>query len=131
MAYLREASTGQCWSGFGLTLTISKSEALRASVRVAGELDLASARLLEAALEHQLDLGRRYVRLDLSGLSFLDATGLGAILDAHWAYLNRGGTLILTGVGRQVRRLVQLTETDGVLLVAGEYADLSPAVPVA
>jgi anti-sigma B factor antagonist len=131
MTHLEEVSVGQCWSGFGLTLTITKADALRANMRLAGQLDLASARLLEAALEHQLDCGRRYLRLDLSGLAFFDAAGLAAILEAHQAFLDRRGTLILTGAGRRVRRLVELAELQDVLFIAGDMIEVPSAIPVA
>jgi anti-sigma B factor antagonist len=129
MRHLDGAVSGQCWSGFGLTLTVTKSDALRANVRLAGDLDLASARLLTAALEHEIDSGRRYLRLDLSGLAFLDTAGIAALVAAHWMFLEKRGTLILLGLTRTARRLVELTGTDRVLLVAADNAHI--AVPVA
>ena len=129
MTHLSEALSGQCWEGFGLTLTVTKSDDLRANVRLAGDLDLASARLLIAALEHELDCGRRYLRLDLSGLSFLDSAGVAALVDVHWAFLERRGTVIIIGIRPRARRLLSLTGTDRVLLVAADLA--RAAVPVA
>jgi anti-sigma B factor antagonist len=129
MSHLDEVLPGQCWTGFGLTLTVTKSDAMRANVRLAGDLDLASAQVLSAALEHELDSGRRFVRLDLSGLAFLDSAGLKALVDLHWMFLGKRGTLILLGLGRQARRLATITATDQVLLIA---ADQVPVVaPVA
>jgi anti-sigma B factor antagonist len=122
MRHLDEAVPGQCWAGFGLTLTVTKSDALRANVRLAGDLDLASARLLTAALEHEIDSGRRYLRLDLSGVGFLDSAGVEALVAAHWMFLERRGTLILLGLTRTARRLVELTGTDRILLIAAENA---------
>lgn len=119
---------GQCWTGLGLTLTVTKSDAMRANVRLAGDLDLASAAILTAALEHELASGRRFVRLDLSGVGFLDSTGLKALLDAHWMFLAKRGTLILLGLGKQARRLAALTHTDEILLIAEHVA---VSVPVA
>ncbi|MDT4939213.1 MAG: anti-sigma factor antagonist [Pseudonocardiales bacterium] len=129
MRQLDVAPSGRCWSGFGLTLTVTKSDSLRANVRLAGDLDLASAQILAAALEHELDTGRRYLRLDLSGLGFLDSTGIEALIEAHWMFLERRGTLILLGLTRTARRLVELTGTDSVLLVAADHAQMS--MPVA
>jgi anti-anti-sigma factor len=125
MRHLDEVPSGQCWAGFGLTLTVTKSDALRANVRLAGDLDLASARLLTAALEHEIDSGRRYLRLDLSGVSFLDSSGLESLVAAHWMFLERRGTLILLGLTRTARRLVELTGTDRVLLIAAESVELA------
>ena len=120
MSNLEEVLPGQCWTGFGLTLTVTKSDSMRANVRVVGDLDLASARLLTAALEHEVDRGHRYVRLDLSGLGFLDSAGMQALLDAHWLFLRRRGTLILLGMTRQARRLAEITRTDQILLIAAD-----------
>ncbi|HLY34780.1 MAG TPA: STAS domain-containing protein [Jatrophihabitantaceae bacterium] len=129
MGQLDAARSGQCWEGYGLTLTVTKADRLRANVRIAGDLDLASAQLLSAALEHEIDSGRRYVRLDLSGLGFVDCTGLEALLEAHWMFLNRRGTLILLGLTRSARRLFELTGVDDVLLIASDHPHL--AMPVA
>jgi anti-sigma B factor antagonist len=129
VSHLEEVLPGQCWTGFGLTLTVTKSDAMRANVRLVGDLDLASAKLLTAALEHEVDLGRRYLRLDLSGLGFLDTAGLQALLDAHWMLLGRRGTLILLGLTRHARRLMDLTGTSDVLLIAADQ--FTVAVPVA
>jgi anti-anti-sigma factor len=129
MPHLREAPSGQCWAGFGLTLTVSKSDELRANIRLAGDLDLASARLMVAALEHELDLGRRYVRLDLSGLSFIDSHGVAALVDTHWRFLHRRGTVVIIGATAAARRLMAVTQTDSVLLVAADQA-VPVAVPV-
>ena len=120
--HLDEALSGQCWSGFGLTLTVTKRDTLRANVRLAGDLDLASARLLSAALEHELDSGRRYLRLDLSGLAFLDTAGVQALVEAHWLFLQRRGTLILLGLRPTARRLIGLTGSDQTLLIAADHA---------
>lgn len=123
-------ATTNAWSGYGLTLTVTKSDQLRASVRLVGDLDLASAPVMQAALEHELARGRRYVRLDLSGLAFADSMGLAALVDLHWAFLHKRGTLILVNAGRRVRRLFDITGAERTLLVA---ADPPPATiaPVA
>jgi anti-anti-sigma factor len=130
MPQLRETLPGQCWEGFGLTLTVTKSDELRASVRLAGDLDLASSRLVMAALEHELNCGRRYLRLDLSGLSFLDSAGVTALVEVHWAFLQRRGTVIIVGISPRARQLLALTGTDEILLVAADQARAA-VLPVA
>lgn len=106
------------WIGHGLTITVSKRDELRAGVRLVGELDLASVPILTACLENLAALGARYVRADLSGLSFIDCAGLGALLEAHFEFLRIRGTLIITGTGPTARRLMRITGLDEVLLVA-------------
>lgn len=70
--------------------------------RLLGELDLSSAPLLVESLEgHQGDL-----MLDCSGLSFIDAAGLRAIVDL--ARRVRPATVALVRPSRQVVRLLGL-----------------------
>ena len=75
-----------------------QTDATRAVVALQGEMDLANAGLLVGVLANQLEVGRRYVRLDVSGLEFVDACGLSAILEAHNAFLAAHGNLVLTGI---------------------------------
>lgn len=114
------------WTGYGLTITVAKRDALRANVRLVGELDLASVTILESCLANLLATGSRYVRADLSGLSFVDCAGLGAVLTAHNEFLRARGTLILTGVTAPARRVLELAKLGDILFVAADQA-----VPVA
>ena len=95
------------------------TDATRAALRLQGDLDLAAADLFAAVIRHHLATGHRYVRLDLSGLDFLDCAGLRALLTAHHELLARGGRLVLTNVGPQTARLLRLTLLDTVLYVDG------------
>jgi anti-sigma B factor antagonist len=129
MSHMQQTSVGPCWAGFGLTVTVTKCDATRATLRLAGELDAASAPLLGACLEYHVGMGRQYVRADLSGLAFVDTSGLEVLTEAHHAFFNRRGTLILTGLNSRVRRLVRVIGLDTVLLIAADNAEL--AAPVA
>lgn len=106
-----------------LTMTVHADDVSHsATVAVAGELDLASADQLAATLEEQTRRGRRYVRVDVSGLTFLDATALGVLAAAHHDLLAHRGTLTMTGVSPAVSRLLRITGLDGVLFVTGTGA---------
>jgi anti-sigma B factor antagonist len=81
---------------------------------VRGELDIATAptlRRLLAAAHPRRDLGRDDVSLvvDLSGVTFIDASGLGVLVDsARW--LGRDGrTLVLRDPSPWTRRLLDIT----------------------
>ncbi|MDT4927242.1 MAG: hypothetical protein QOF92_109 [Pseudonocardiales bacterium] len=89
----------------------------RAYLQLCGELDLATADQLTSVLTRHLLGGRRFVRLDLSGLDFLDCAGLRSLVSGHNVYLARGGTLVLTHVGPRPARLLEITELDGALLI--------------
>jgi anti-anti-sigma factor len=119
---LEHRSPGAIWDGFGLTITISKRDALRASADLLGDIDLASAPILQACLQCEVAEGRRYLQLDLSAVTFVDCAGLNVILAAHHDLLARRGTLILTGASARARRLVRLAQLDRVLFIAAEIA---------
>ena len=83
-----------------------------------GEVDLACADELRKALDEQRAAGRRHVRVDASAVTFLDATVLNVLFDAHTEFLAHGGTLVLTAAGPPVLRLLTLTGLDHVLFLA-------------
>jgi stage II sporulation protein AA (anti-sigma F factor antagonist) len=76
-----------------------------------GELDLASAPLLEARLGEAERSGVTHVELDLSDLEFIDSTGLTVLIRAHQAAELNGHTFSLRGQSPQVRKLFVLTGT--------------------
>jgi anti-anti-sigma factor len=81
-------------------------------------LDSATVGLLAAALEEELRRAHRFVRLDLSRLTFMDGAGLEVLAQAHNQFLAARGTVVLTGLSRQVTRLLAITRLDEALFVA-------------
>jgi anti-sigma B factor antagonist len=100
-----------------------RCDRLRALIKVTGELDLGTAAPLWAVLDGHVKSGRRFVRLDVSGVTFLDATALTGITQAHRDLLRRRGTLVITGVRSLVARVLGMTGLDEVLFVSGPRAD--------
>lgn len=101
----------------------------QSTLQVEGELDIASADLLSASVDVELDEGRRFVRLDLSRLSFMDCTGLRAVVHAHNRCLAAGGTLALTDVRPPVTRLLHITGLDEALFIADSPSISPPHTP--
>lgn len=89
-----------------------------AEVRVTGDIDLLSARLLSDTLQMLAGTGRRRVRLDLAAVSFCDCAGLRVLLAGHAVLRAAGGALTLTGASPLVRRLLHLTGADHALTLA-------------
>jgi anti-anti-sigma factor len=74
-------------------------------LRISGELDLVSEPVFEQALA---DVQQPPVRIDLSELTFMDSTGLRALLTASRAQED----LLLTGpLQTPIQRLLELTQT--------------------
>jgi anti-anti-sigma factor len=101
----------------------SRCAGQRATVSVQGELDVATAAQLWSVLQEHLSSGRRFLRLDLSGVTFVDTAAVTAIVEVHHEALYRRGTLILEGVTAPVARVLALTGVDGTLFIAGPRAE--------
>jgi anti-anti-sigma factor len=79
---------------------------------------LAKADLLTAVLDNQVGHGRRFIRLELSRLHFLDCAGLRAIVHADNRCLGVRGTLVQTGVTPRIALLLRVTRLEEALFVA-------------
>jgi anti-sigma B factor antagonist len=82
-----------------------------------GELDVASAPLLERQLKKIQWAGASSIVLDLSGLDFIDSTGLHVLIRAHRRA--QEGQLSLLRGSQRVHRVFELTKTDTVLPFVG------------
>ena len=91
----------------------------RAVVAVHGDLDVSTAAELWSILQRHLTAGRRYLRVDLSAVTFIDAAAVTAIVEVHHEALYRRGTLVLVGVTAAVAKVLALTGVDETLFVAG------------
>ncbi|MFJ3766279.1 STAS domain-containing protein [Streptomyces sp. NPDC090082] len=98
-------------------------------ITVAGELDLTSCPALEDATCFALADGSS-LRLDMSGVTFMDSSGLNLLLTLRRRLIADGNRLELTGVGEAPMRVLTLTGADALLLPVGTVAprqELDPA----
>jgi anti-sigma B factor antagonist len=121
----RESAYRRCLAAVGrdtgmLSVRTVLVEGTRAYLRLCGELDLATADSLTGVLDQQFDSGRRSIHLDLSGLRFVDCTGLRTLMRAHNECLAHRGNLILTHVGPPTARLLALTGLSEALFIIDE-----------
>jgi anti-sigma B factor antagonist len=90
------------------------------TLRLAGELDLACADELERRIATLCVEGATSIELDLAELSFVDSSGLRAMLAGRQICERSGCELELSNCGEHVRRILELTGMDGVLRVRGD-----------
>lgn len=76
-----------------------------------GEIDMATAPLLEEALAIVEESRPAALILDFSGITFMDSTGLHALVRAHGRASQRGRVLAVVNGGENVQRLFELTRT--------------------
>jgi anti-anti-sigma factor len=93
------------------------SDEWRATVELRGEFDVANAAVISDALTRHLDEGRRVIRVDARAVGFMDSTAMARIAQASERCRAVHGSLILTGVPRQLQRLITIAGLDEVLLV--------------
>jgi anti-sigma B factor antagonist len=80
----------------------------RLTAAVTGEVDAASADGFEARLTAALPSSPSVV-LDLSGVSFMDSSGLRALMTIHAEVASRGGSIELSATSSAVDRLLSVT----------------------
>jgi anti-sigma B factor antagonist len=109
-----------------LTVTVSVSTGWQdgvGMVRLGGELDLAAGELVSRELKRAITApGTRAVRVDLSGLRFIDSSGMSVLIKGRRTADETGVAYQVTGATGMVRHVLSLT---GLLehLCAGPPAD--------
>jgi anti-anti-sigma factor len=84
-------------------------------IAVGGELDMASAPALAGSLEGAELGGTRAIILDLRDTTFIDSSGLRAILKASQHAKSNGHQLAIVGVNPSARQLFELTGTEDLI----------------
>jgi anti-sigma B factor antagonist len=100
----------------------------RMIVTLAGELDMASADVLQRALTAAEDVQREpMIVLDLEQLEFIDSTGLRSILAACERCRERQQEFAITPGSPQVQRLLEISGAAGYLSTSVVAGDLGAA----
>ena len=101
---------------FAIDVASPAANALR--VRVRGDLDLSTSPQLGETLGRAIAGGNSVV-LDLSGVTFIDSTGINTLISALRASETNGGALALSpDLPDQVSRVFEITGLDGVFPIA-------------
>lgn len=86
-------------------------------VEVLGEVDVSSAPILHDGLSELLDSGVRSIVVDLSGVGFLDSTGLGTLVGLRKRADELGTTLAVACSQERVLKLFRITGLDSVFAI--------------
>jgi anti-anti-sigma factor len=81
----------------------------RTLITLAGEIDLATAPLVQAALAGCVHDGVRTTDVDLTAVTFCDASGINALLMASRLAADAGMTLRLHGPPPAMARIIEMT----------------------
>jgi len=92
-----------------------------------GRLNMTSARMLREELHELIENGDTRVVVDLSGVDFIDSSGLGALISGLKVARKAGGDLRIAAPNRQAITVLELTNLNRVLAVhpsaEGAYDD--------
>jgi anti-anti-sigma factor len=76
-----------------------------AILRPRGAIDLSCATRLAASVDEVVVAGARELEIDLSGLRFIDSSGIGVLRDAHQTF---GGAIRMWGASGLVARVLEV-----------------------
>ena len=80
-----------------------------------GELDLSTTESVRCVVDQAVASGCSLVTLDLEDVTFIDCSGVRALVEAHQRLNDRACHLWLIGFSPQVSRMLRLTGADGLL----------------
>lgn len=83
-----------------------------AVIRVQGELDYATAPLLQETLIEALNKNAQNIDLDFCAVTFFDSEGLKVIIRAYKTIQDRGGSLNVLGCNKYVARTFEILGLD-------------------
>ena len=85
-----------------------------ALITVSGRLNASSAQKLKTKLKELVDDKKTGLILEMSGVAFIDSSGLAALVSGLKHARERGGWLRLAGVNEQVASIFKMTMLDKV-----------------
>lgn len=100
-----------------------------AVLQVAGEVDAYTAPMLREQIRELAAKGAVHLIADLGQVSFLDSTGLGALVGGLKRLREAGGSLTLVIIAPRILRLFQLTGLTKVLAIQPSVAEAITADP--
>ena len=82
---------------------------------VTGEIDMATAPRFRQRLLAVIGAGTQNVVIDITGVDFIDSTGLGVLMGGAKRVRSAGGDIRLVTAGARLAELIELTRLDRVL----------------
>lgn len=86
-----------------------------AVLRLDGRLNMVAAPRLKEAVDQVVEGGRSRVVVDMAEVTFMDSSGLGALIAGLKKARQRNGDLRISGMNDQVATVLRLTNLDRVL----------------
>jgi anti-sigma B factor antagonist len=94
----------------------SRRDSAEHVISVSGELDLAGVDLVDEEMQRVAAGNERRIVLDLSGLEFIDATGIRLLIDLASRSRRKGSPVYLAHKSDAVQRMLDLTGANHALI---------------
>lgn len=91
-----------------------------------GPLDVATSPRLQQVLAEAQVADGAHVAVEVSGVEFVDAVGVGVLVGAHVRASLTGGAFALVAPNARLRDLLERTDLDSVLTLVPSEDDLAP-----
>jgi anti-anti-sigma factor len=92
-------------------------------IRLNGRLDAKTSPNVQTALETKLDEGHRKLIVDLEKVSFIDSSGLVALVSGLRLAREKKGELFLSGIRPQAQAVFRLTMLDRIFPIHPTFDD--------
>jgi anti-anti-sigma factor len=92
-------------------------------IRLNGRLDALGSPTLRTALATKLDQGYRKIIVDLENVSFVDSSGLVALVSGLRAAREKKGDIFLSGIRPQAQAVFRLTMLDRIFPIHPTFDD--------
>jgi anti-sigma B factor antagonist len=79
-------------------------------VEVSGKLTSFESGALRNSIAQLLKEGRRQILLNLSGLTYLDSSGIGDLVHTYMSVIKRGGEMKVVGLTDKVEEILKITQ---------------------
>lgn len=111
-----------------MKLTTTMVDKRQLVLAVEGRLDAETCNTLKQAFHDHVAGGRQLVTVEMSQVSFIDSSGLSALISGLKTLRQAGGGLNLAAVGAQARTALRLTLLDTVLPIFDTVAEATAAL---
>ena len=84
-------------------------------IALSGDIFTPEAKVMQQSLLGYIADGHTSISLDLSGVGFIDGTGMWTLVSIHTQIRQAGGNMKIAGLQGEVKELFRLTELDKML----------------
>ncbi|MCK5573738.1 MAG: STAS domain-containing protein [Bacteroidetes bacterium] len=106
-----------------MNVTITQREAVTVITLQGNLMGGPDATSLNATIHDLIEKGSNRIVIDLSGVEFMNSSGLGLLLGTASAVRNSGGSLTLASASKKVETIIKIAKLESVLEVHPSLED--------